>query len=121
MHEDICNAVVDSIVTETVSSLPNDVLSFYRNLPGRKLSETSKKISRLLSNMDDQTALELIVDIVDRSVFSILYLIDNDFKDQKIGTVFTKESLASGPDDCRLVERYRDKVEPNGIVSKNAG
>lgn len=110
----VSEQVVSAIVSETVASLPEEIYRFYQNLPGRNPSIISKSIAGTLSQIDEIHAVELIRDIVDRTVFSILYLVDSGFKDRMISTEF--KSISGMQSDSHLVDTYRDQVDPGGVI-----
>jgi hypothetical protein len=114
MINTIRDQVVNAVVLETVSSLVDDIYSFYGQLPGRHPSGLSKNISETLHQIDSSRAKELIKDVVDRTTFSLLYLLENDFKNYNIEVYFTSGSETSAARDCRLVESYRMRVRPGG-------
>src|SRR5688572_27445731 len=116
MNENICQQVTDAIIHETINTIPQALLSFYRDLPGRMPSERSKRISKTLEYIEDTAAEELIRDAVDMTIHGILYLMDNRFKDKGIQVLFIREGHDSIPKDCPLLELYREKVEAGGEV-----
>ena len=112
--------IVDVIILETVRSIPNETLSFYRNLPGRRPSDLSKRVAASLREMPDDAARELIADIVDSAVFSLLYLLDNDFK-SSIRVELKRGAQTCRPSDFPLLEAYRQRVDPGGVVIAQGG
>lgn len=117
MNDDLSNDIIDAIILEVILNLPNELLHFYENLPGRQPSKHHRKIAAIIKAIDSQDALSIIRDVADSCVFSILYLIDSDFKDKSIETSFhrgPKNAKRSGPE---LLEYYRDKVNPGGLIN----
>lgn len=108
------DAIINEICVNLIDAMPQRILDFYRNIPGRRPSEHSINVSRILSEIDDVKAIELIKDIVDRSVFSILNLIDNNFDGRCIKSEFV---FGDGDDEVQheFVERYRIVMDPGGI------
>ena len=113
----LVDIAVEAIVAETVVALPDDILQFYRNLPGRRPSEHSLRLQGVLSKLTDEEARILIRDIVDSSIFSVLSLIDQGFKDRNIATSFTVTSSDDSPVMGRALEIYRQRVNPGGQIT----
>jgi hypothetical protein len=116
MHADIIDDVVSAIIVETVDTMPGGLLSFYRDLPGRSPSEHSKCVAATLASLTDDQATELVRTIVDATVFSLLYLMDVSFKNMNISVAFHRGNDSASPADHPLLERYRFKVSPGGIL-----
>jgi hypothetical protein len=116
MNNPIQNEIVETVIAETLVRLPLDVLDFYRNLLGRKPTETSKKIAEGVADLKDEIVLDFARDIVDRTIFSIFYLLDNNFKDKQIQVQFRESGNITSFEQVGLVEIYREKVDLHGIV-----
>jgi hypothetical protein len=109
----LMNEMMDAIVIET-QGIPSGLLKYYRNPPGRKPSEGVLKIRDTLADMDDDTALLLIRDVVDSAVFTMVYLLGSGFKCDlsiDLNRAGNRERL----DDSGLTEDYRLRVDPGGI------
>lgn len=108
--------LIFSIIEETVSSIPEEMYEFFSELPGRSPSEISKYNSNSMNKLDRDQAISLFRAAVDSAIFSILYLMENEFKENLIETSFlgrTKEVLAASDG---LTDLYRAKVDPGGIL-----
>ena len=117
MQEDVRKEIVSAIEAEIISTLPIAILGFYRNLPGRRPSDHSRRVSETLYKLDDQESIELIRDIIDRTVFSLINLMDESFKEKKIMVTFVKDGASSDLVESPLLETYRKIVDPGGIIS----
>ena len=108
---------IDTLIIETLTSLPRAVLDFYRAPPGRAPSDHTKIISNILHEISDESAILLITDIVDRTSFSVLYLMDSDFKSMNIKTTFNRlsDSITAGVDEVFLLDLYRERVNVGGL------
>lgn len=115
MNEHLCDAVVEAIIIDIIRTLPQGILAGYKKPPGRAPSDLSKRLSLIVSKLDDEDAYELIRDVVDASVFTILYLLDNNFKDLAVETVFRRNEEECLPAQCSLLEKYRMRIDPGGI------
>lgn len=110
----LTDAILELFIVDTTESLPADLLSFYRNPPGRKPHPHSLRIKEALAGMSDEAAMETIRAVIDATVFNMLHLIDSEFRGEGI------EIMASqGGDRVRLSgsglhELYRTKVNPGG-------
>ena len=112
----LTEAVIESIIAETIDFLPQDINEFYRNLPGRNPSDHSLRVQRVLNKLSEDEAIVLIRDIVDSSVFAILSIIDQGFKDKQIVTLVTKGPSGEQPLYGHAVEAYRQRVSPGGYM-----
>src|SRR5687767_3960255 len=99
MSVKLCEDLVSIITTETVKTIPHDLLSFYTNLPGRSPSQHSRKISDIVSSLDSSSAIELMRDVTDMTVFGILYLLDNRFKTSDIQVIFRRGDEICNPSE----------------------
>ena len=116
MDKALISEIVSAIVSDVVETLPREIYKFYQKPPGRRPSDLSKRISNVVSGLSEQSAIEVIQDVVDRTVFSLLYLVDSEFKDHAISTSFKKHDEAEAVLAQQLVERYRSMVDPGGLV-----
>ena len=112
---DISLDAVDAVIQET-RIIPEELLRFYRDLPGRSPSEHSKNVSRILSSLSDEEAIILIRDVVDSTVFSMLHLLDLSFKDRHIQVTFTRQQDPEAVSFGSLLDTYRERVDPGGKV-----
>jgi hypothetical protein len=115
MMPDLVEEVTSAVITETIFTLPNEIYSFYENVPGRAPSELTLRISETVKSLDKDAALELITDVVDRCNFSILYLLQDRFKNLDIETRFEKERTGVAQSADRVLEVYRSKIDPGGV------
>jgi len=116
MNSNVEDNVVEAIIVETVATLPSGFLEFYKDLPGRKPSELSVRLAAAWMAVDEDDAIDMIRDVVDRTVFSMLYLIDARFKNLKIATSFDHADTSAEPFPTDLHNRYRQRVEPGGLI-----
>ena len=109
---------IDTIIIEILTSLPPAVLDFYKSPPGRAPSDHTKQISTIFREMSDDRAILLIMDIIDRTIFSMLYLMDSDFKSMNIKTTFNRfpDSITAGVGDVVLLDLYRARVNVGGFL-----
>jgi hypothetical protein len=114
---ELTETVVESIIMETIDFLPQDINEFYRNLPGRQPSDHSLRVQKALNNLSEDEAIILIRDIVDSSVFAVLSLMDQGFKDKRIKTSFTKLPSGEQPLFGCAVEAYHQRVSPGGYIA----
>ena len=117
MNEDLSKDIIDAIVSEVVLVLPNELLHFYQNLPGRKPSDHHRGISDTIATIDSEEALSIIRDVADSCVFAFLNLIDSNFKDKSIETSFHRSLRNTEHNDTELAEYYRAKVNPGGLIN----
>jgi hypothetical protein len=111
---ELAEEVLEAIVHHTVDTLPDQLLGFYRDPPGRKPHDHVLRIRAALAGIDDAAAKELIRDVVDATVFSLLYLIDSDFRGRGVGTTISRGQDSCELNDSLLHEDYRMKVHPGG-------
>lgn len=111
---DLANEMLNAIIIETVDSLPADLLSSYRDPPGRKPSERLRQIHAAIADIDDANVEMLIRDVVDASVFQLTYLISAKFKEAGIVTTIRRGTLAEDLADSLLHEEYRMQIDPGG-------
>lgn len=114
MNDTICAEAVDAIVANIVETLPNSLLEFYRNPPGRKPSQQTLKVSEIVKKLDDDEALALIRSVMDGSLFAVLSLFDMNFKDKNIEVHFRR---STGLETALLHELYRLHVDPGGQIA----
>lgn len=112
----LCQEVILAIVRDIIETLPSDIYDFYESPPGRKPSDHSKRVSEIISSLGKDDALELVRGVVDMSVFSMLYLMDVEFKEHSIETMFRKEAKGETAMAGNLTEQYRLAVDPGGII-----
>ena len=105
--------MLDALVIET-QSLPAELLTAYRNPPGRKPSEISLRLRDALAQIDDATALMLIRDVVDAAAFQMVYLLGAGFKCDLCLDV-SRDGNRERLDGSALHEDYRARVDPGGI------
>ena len=108
---------VESIILETIQTLPKNLVAFYRDLPGRRPSDHSIRMSHIIAGLDDDDALALLRDVTDATVFSLLGLFDAQFKDGHIRVRFDWDATPGEPDEDPLLEIYRMRVDPGGAIA----
>lgn len=108
----LTDEMLDALVIES-QSLPAQLLKAYRDPPGRKPSEDVLRIQGALDDMDDATALLLLRDAVDASVFQMVYLLGAGFKND-ISLDVSRGGNRERLHGSALHERYRARVEPGG-------
>lgn len=107
--------VVSTIINDVLRTAPGELLQSYKSPPGRKPSSQLIEISNSISKLDPKEAETIIRDVADYTIFSILYLIDANFKDARLSTKFLKE----GSGQTELVSLYRSLVDPGGRVTSS--
>jgi hypothetical protein len=107
---------VSAIIEETLETIPKSILQFYRNIPGRRPSEHSKEVGRILSKLTDEEVMVLVRDIIDSALFSTLHLMDLNFKDRKIRASFEPVENSDTEPFGSLLEAYRERVDPGGLI-----
>lgn len=112
---DINVEAVETIILET-QIIPEQLVHFYRALPGMAPSAHSKAVGDILAKLKDEEAMVLIRDIVDSTVFSMLHLFDLSFKDRHIQISFTRQQNPESAPFGTLLDAYRERVDPGGIV-----
>lgn len=115
---DLVNEMLEAIIIETVDTIPEELLAYYRNPPGRKPHEHVCQIQTAIADMDDATATMIIRDIVDRVVFSMLYLIEAEFKNIRIKTTISRGAQSDNLTNYGLHEDYRELINPGGTHSQ---
>jgi hypothetical protein len=116
--ETLTAEMIDAIASE-FQSMPGDLLKFYRDPPGRKPSEHLLRLRNAIASIDDETMEALIRDVVDATVFQMVYLMGASFKsdlDLAISRGDEQESLRG----TVLHENYRAHINPGGIPFKSA-
>jgi hypothetical protein len=108
------NEMLQAIIVETVDTMPEELLAFYRNPPGRSPHEHVRQIQTAIENIDDPTAKLLIRDVVDGVVFQLLYLIESEFKERRIETIIRQGSVSHELAGSALHESYRERIDPGG-------
>lgn len=111
--ETLTGEMLDAVVAET-QSLPAELLKAYRHPPGRKPSASLLQIRDALSELDDATALLLVRDVVDVTVFQMIYLLGVGFK-RDLSVDVSREGNRERLDGSGLHEDYRARVDPGGI------
>lgn len=111
---ELTNEMLRAIIVETVDTMPEELLAYYRNPPGRRPPEHVRRIQTAIADMDDAIVKLLIRDIVDRAVFGMLYLTGASFKDAHIATTISRGALSESLADSVLHEEYRLQVDPGG-------
>lgn len=117
MNNDVSSDIIDAIILEVILNLPNELLHFYGNIPGRNPSDHHRQIAAVIKTIDNKDALSIIRDVADSCVFAILNLIDSDFKDKSIETSFNRSHKNAEHNDTELAEYYRAKVNPGGLIN----
>lgn len=112
---DLTDTILETLIAETTQSLPAELLSFYRNPPGRKPQQYSLRIREALEGMSDDAAIEIIRAIVDATVFSTLYLAASDFRGKGIEITAALDGDRVRLSGSGLHERYRAKIMPGGL------
>lgn len=114
---DISVEAVETMILEA-SIIPEELVRFYRALPGRSPSEHSKAVSHIIAKLQDEEAIVLIRDVVDSTLFSMLHLFDLDFKDRHIQVSFARQKNPDSAPFGILLDIYRERVDPGGIVAQ---
>jgi hypothetical protein len=112
---------VSVIIEEILEAIPKSILQFYRNIPGRRPSEHSKEVGRILSKLTDEEVMVLARDIIDSALFSTLHLMDLNFKDREIKASFVSAKNLDTEPFGSLLEAYRERVDPGGIIVPDDG
>ena len=110
------DVIARALVKDILETLPAELASFYKNPPGRKPSKQTLKMNEIYLRIGDEDSLTMIRDVVDRTIVSIISLIDSDFKNLNIKTKFInldgRETSSSGD----LFEEYRSMSDPGGLL-----
>lgn len=118
---DIDIDAIEAVILRT-KTLPEQILHFYRDLPGMSPSDHSKEVADILEKLQDEEAIVLLRDIVDSTIFSLLHLFDLDFMDRHIHVSFTRQQNPDSAQFGMLLDAYRERVDPGGkIVGQNYG
>lgn len=117
MNNEIEQVVVSSIVDDILQTLPHELLQTYSSPPGRKPSGQLIEISQSISKLQSAEAERIIRDVTDHTIFSVLYLIDANFKNANIATKFSKFEINPDAHQIDLVTLYRSKVDPGGNIA----
>lgn len=112
---DLADNILELLIAETTKSLPAELLSFYRNPPGRSPHPYALRIKEALGGIGDEAAIEFIRAIVDATVFSTLYLTDSNFRGEGIEITAALEGDRVRLSGSGLHERYRAKINPGGL------
>lgn len=115
MSDNIEGVVISAICAETVETLPDTLLNYYRNPPGRRPGARVLSIKDNVAPLSDADVTEIVRDVVDQTVFSLLHLLDLEFKDKGIVVGFGRRDEAITATSRSLVELYREKIDPGGV------
>ncbi len=108
--------VVNSLIRETVESIPEEMFEFFINVPGRNPSKRSLDISTSMNKLDRIEAIDLFRSAVDGAVFSILGLLESGFKENNIRTEFFRADGRAATAADGMTDLYRSKVDPGGVA-----
>ena len=111
---ELTNEMLRAIIVETIDTMPEELLAYYRNPPGRRPHEHVRQIQSAIAEVDDATVKVLIRDIVDRAVFQMLFLTGASFKDAHMATTISRGAFSECLADAVLHEKYRLQVDPGG-------
>ena len=116
MHGTLLDDVISAVIADVLKPASESIYGFYEKPPGRRPSDQTKRISAAIALLEKQAAVEIIRDVVDRTIFSMLYLMDAEFKEYHIETIFRSHADGKAVTAQQLLDRYRSKVDPGGII-----
>ncbi|MBO9579407.1 MAG: hypothetical protein J7498_00750 [Sphingobium sp.] len=116
----VAERLVDVVVTNGWLTNIGALVASRQNPPGRTPSAQSLELAKLWNRLSVEEATILTADIVDSATFSVISLIDHDFKNSGLHGSFEVDGGAKKLDSrelCgELIEAYRAQVAPHGVL-----
>ena len=123
MNSLVADRLVDAVVTAGWLTNIDALVASRQNPPGRAPSARSRELATLWNRLSDEDARILAADLVDSATFSVLSLIDQDFKNSGLHASFEvdggTEKLDSRELCGELIEAYRAQVAPHGVMRRD--
>lgn len=125
MNEALAAKVIDAIIADGWLTDIDGLIASRRRPSGRNPSATSLRLAELWRQLDDNQANLIARDLIDATTFSLLSLMDADFRNTGLHIGFEDEVSGARLDSRalsgELIEAYRARVDPFGVARDEVG